>query len=190
MLMGFRHSKWKLALGVALLTTGLPFVGQVASQAQSPGDVIQIGNSPSQWNRFSSYWNQLINLSGPTAPTATQDSGAPTASATDPQVLEKQLMRNLQVSQPRLIPIIGLSGSSQLTGSITNRNKKPVTVSSINFEIIGPDGNLAQTATAVPDPATIPAGATVTFQRQLLTVPAKGRSVRLSNPPFTVQGGI
>jgi hypothetical protein len=186
MLMGFRHSKWKLALGVALLTAGLPFM----SRAQSPGDVIQIGNSPSQWGQFESYWNQLINLSGPTAPAATQDSGTSTSSATDPQVLEKDLMRNLQVSQSRLVPIIGLSGSSQLTGSITNRNKKPVTVSSINFEILGPDGGLAQTATAVPDPATIPAGATVTFQRQLLTVPAKGRSVRLSKPPFSIQGGI
>jgi hypothetical protein len=190
MLMGFRHSKWKLALGVALLTAGLPFVSQVASQAQSPGDIIQIGNSPSQWNQFESYWNQLINLSGPATPAASQGSGAPTASATDPQVLEKELIRNLQVSKQRLVPIIGLSASSQLVGSITNRNKKPVTVSSINFEIIGPDGKMAQTATAVPDPSTIPAGATVTFQRQLLTVPSKGRSVRLSNPPFSIQGGI
>jgi hypothetical protein len=186
MLMGFRHSKWKLALGAAVFAAGLPF----ASQAQSPGDVIQIGNSPSQWSQFSSYWNQLINLSGPTAPAATQGSSDPTASATDPQVLEKNLIRNLQVSNPRLAPIIGLSGSSQLMGSITNRNKKPVTVSSINFEILGPDGKLVQTATAVPDPATIPPGATVTFQRQLLTVPAKGRSVRLSNPPLSIQGGI
>ena len=99
-------------------------------------------------------------------------------------------MRNLSVSNPRLAPIIGLSGSSQLMGSITNRNKKPVTVSSINFEIIGPDGKMVQTATAVPDPATIPPGATVTFQRQLLTVPAKGRTVRLSNTPLSIQGGI
>jgi hypothetical protein len=185
MLMGFRHSNWKLTLGVAVLAVGLPF----ASQAQSPGDVIQIGNSPYQWSQFESYWNQLINLS---APTAAPDSNSitPAASATDPQVLEKELMRNIQVSQQRLAPIIGLSGSSVLMGSITNRNKKAVTVSSINFEILGPDGKMIQTASAVPDPATISPGATVTFQRQLPTVPVKGRTVRLSNPPLSLQGGI
>ena len=93
MLMGFRHSKWKLALGAAIFAAGLPF----ASQAQSPGDVIQIGNSPSQWSQFSSYWNQLINLSGPTAPTATPGSSNPTCkrnrSASSRKGLNAQFIR-------------------------------------------------------------------------------------------------
>lgn len=192
MVKGFRHSQWKLALGIALCAVGLPFSGQ----AQSPGDVIRIGNSPIEQSQYESYWNQLLNLSGPATPAATQGSGqdsnalSPASSATDPQVLEKELIRNLQISQTRLKPIIGLSGSSVLTGSITNRNKKAVTVSSVNFEIIGPDGSLVQTTSAVPEPATVQPGATVTFQKQLPSVPFRGRTVRLSKPAVAIQGGI
>jgi hypothetical protein len=185
MLMGLRHSGWKLVLGAVLLAGSFP----IASQAQSPGDVIQIGGSPSQWSQNESYWNQLINLNAPTAP-ANQASSDSNATATDPQALQQALVQNLQVSNVQLASIKQLSGSSQLTGSITNRNKKPVTVSSVNFQIIGPDGQLVQTSSAVPEPPTIQPGATVTFQRQLLNLPAKGRTVRLSNPAVSIQGGV
>lgn len=185
MLMSLRHSGWKLALSTAFLVGIFPAI----SRAQSPGDVIQIGNSPNQWSQYKSYWDQLINLNAPTAPTPDASSDA-TQTATDPQVLQQTLVRNLQINNLRLVPINQLSGSSQLMGSITNRNSKPVTVSSINFQIIGPDGQLAQTSSATPDPATIPPGATVTFQRQLLNLPARGRTVRLSNPAVSVQGGV
>jgi hypothetical protein len=181
----------------------LPFMLTVSagSRAQTPGDVIQIGSSPDQWSRYESYWNQLLNLGKPPAPptaapssqpgTSDSSSISPTtdpAQAVDPMALEKKLVRNLRVNNLRLERIIKLNGSSQVMGSLTNRNSQAVTVNSINLEVIGPDGALAQTIAATPEPATIPAGATVTFQRQLLTVPGDGGyKVRLAKTPFSVQ---
>jgi hypothetical protein len=192
MLMGFRRSNWKLMAGTILIATAtnLP----LTSRAQSPGDVIRIGN-PGQWSQFESYWNQLINLSAPKTPpdSADSSSGTPaTATATDPQILERNLIRNLRVSDLRLQPILKLNGSSNLMGRITNRNSKPVTVTSVNVEIFNADGVMVQTAAAVPQPATIPAGSTVTFTQELLTIPAdSGYRVRLSRvSPFSIQGGI
>jgi hypothetical protein len=192
MLIGFRRSNWKLLAGTVLIATvtSLP----LTSRAQSPGDVIRIGN-PGQWSQFESYWNQLLNLGGPKTPPASADASAgtpATATATDPQVLERNLARNLRVSGLKLLPILKLNGSSQLMGSITNRNSKPVTVSSVNLEIFNAEGAMVQTASAVPQPATIPAGATVTFVQELLTVPAdSGYRVRLSRTsPFSIQGGV
>jgi hypothetical protein len=183
-----------------LSTLLLPFVLSVpiASRAQSPGDVIQIGNSPAQWSQYRDYWNQLLNLGKPPAAPETPGSAiTPDSTAIDPStdqarvdpaVLEKQLARNLRVSNIRLQRIIKLNGSSQLTGSITNRNSKPVTVNSVNLEVLGPNGALSQTVAATPEPTTIPAGATVTFQRDLPTVPADGGyKVRLSKAPFSIQ---
>ncbi len=191
MWMGFRHSNWKVIVGAVLLSSvvSLPLVGR----AQSPGDVIRIG-SPTQWNQFESYWNQLLNLSAPQPPASpdlgsTSDTSA--ATSTDPQVLERTLAKKLRVSNLRLAPIVRLNGSSQLMGSITNGNSKAVTVSSINLEVLDSNGKLAQTVSASPEPATIPPGATVTFQRELLTVPADGGyRVRLSKTPFSLQGGV
>jgi hypothetical protein len=190
MWMGFRHSNWKAIVGAVLLSSVASF--PLVSQAQSPGDVIRIG-SPTQWNQFESYWNQLLNLSGPQTP-ASPDLGSADPSAatsTDPQVLERTLAKNLRVSNLRLAPIVRLNGSSNLMGSITNRNSKAVTVSSINLEVLDANGNLVQTNSVAPEPATIPPGATVTFQRELLTVPADGGyRVRLSKTPFSLQGGV
>ena len=174
----------------------LPFVLSlpIASRAQSPGDVIQIGNSPAQWSQYRDYWNQLLNLGKPpAAPEAPANPGSADPTSTDqakvdPAVLEKKLAQNLRVSNVRLQRIIKLNGSSQLTGNITNRNSKPVTVNSVNLEVIGPNGALAQTVAATPEPTTIPAGATVTFQRDLPTVSVDGGyKVRLSKTPFSIQ---
>ncbi|MGB8700943.1 MAG: FxLYD domain-containing protein [Thermosynechococcaceae cyanobacterium] len=191
--MGFWQSKWKLIAGTGLLiaSVGLPLV----SRAQSPGDVIRIGNSPYDWNQFNSYWNQLINLGGatraPSGAAAGVPSGAPAPSATDPQVLEKTLVRNLRISNMRFVPILKLNGSSQLTGSITNGNNKSVTVASINLEIYDAGGRLVQTSAVVPEPATIPAGGTVTFQKRLDTIPARGGyRAQLSKTPIVLQGGV
>jgi hypothetical protein len=173
----------------------------IAGRAQSPGDVIQIGNSPYEWSQYNDYWNQLLNLGKPPAapeatvsgdnPGAAVDGAAPTDQAkVDPAVLAKQLARNLRISNLRLQRVIKLNGSSQLSGSITNRNSKPVTVNSVNVEVIGPDGSLSQTIAAAPEPTTIPAGATVTFQRYLPTVAVDGGyRVRLSKTPFDIQAG-
>jgi hypothetical protein len=204
--MGMRMKKahWKVMAGSTLLSAvvGIPMV----SQAQSPGDVIRIGNSPYEWSQYESYWNQLINLGRPAAPAApagTSDSGAAgtpgelgapgtPAAAVDPQVLEKALIRNLRVSNLRLMPILKLNGSSQVMGSISNRNSKAVTVTGVNLEILDSSGTLVQTTSATPLPATVPPGGTVTFTQQLLTVPAdSGFQVRLSrSAPFSIQGGV
>jgi hypothetical protein len=191
MLMGFRKSNWKWIAGTLFLAAaiGLP----VVSRAQSPGDVIRIG-SPSDWSQYESYWNQLLNLSAtskPPSPAGGSGSDA-TATATDPKVLEQALIKNLRVSNVRLVPIFKLSGSSQVSGKITNSNSKAVTVSSVNLEVLDPSGSLVQTSAAVPEPSTIPAGATVTFQQRLDTIPSdSGYKVRLSRSnPFTIQGGV
>ncbi len=191
MLMGFCKSNWKWIAGSLFLAaaTGLP----VVSQAQSPGDVIRIG-SPSTWSQYESYWNQLINLSGASTPpnAAAGSGGDAAATASDPKVLEQVLIRNLRVSNVRLVPIFKLNGSSQVSGRITNGNSKAVTVSSVNLEVLDSSGNLVQTSAAAPEPSTIPAGATVTFQQRLDTVPSdSGFQVRLSRSnPFTIQGGV
>jgi hypothetical protein len=190
MLMGFRKSNWKWIVGSFFLAaaTGLPLV----SRAQSPGDVIRIG-SPSDWSQYESYWNQLLNLSGASkSPSAATASTGSDSTATDPKVLEQQLIRNLRVGNLRLESIVKLNGSSQIAGKITNGNSKAVAVSSVNLEILDSSGKLVQTSAAIPEPSTIPAGATVTFQQRLDTVPAdSGYRVRLSRSnPFTIQGGV
>jgi hypothetical protein len=190
MLMGFRKSNWKWIAGSIFLVAaiGLP----VVSRAQSPGDIVRIG-SPSQWSQYESYWNQLINLGNASKAASTSaGSSSVTDTATDPAVLEKQLVSKLRITNIRLAPILGFSGSSQLTGSITNNNSKAVTVSSINFDIFKSSGELQQTTSATPQPATIQPGATVTFSQQLLTVPAdSGFQARLAKTsPVTIEGGV
>jgi hypothetical protein len=189
MLMGFRKSNWKWIAGAVFLAAaiGLP----VASRAQSPGDIIRIG-SPGEWSQYESYWNQLIDLTAASKPAASAPGGSVSDTATDPAVLEKQLLNNIKVSKIRLEPIVGWSGASQLMGSVTNNNTKAVTVSSINFDIYKSSGELQQTTSAQPQPATIPPGGTVTFSQQLPTVPAdSGYQARLAKTsPVTIAGGV
>jgi hypothetical protein len=189
MLMGFRKSNWKWIAGSVLLAAaiGLP----VASRAQSPGDIIRIG-SPSQWSQYESYWNQLIDLGAASKPASAPEGSAGADTATDPAVLEKRLLSNIKVSKVRLEPILGFSGASQLMGSVTNSNSKAVTVSSINFDIYKSSGELQQTTSAQPQPATIPPGGTVTFSQQLPTIPSdSGFQARLAkSSPVTIAGGV
>ncbi len=162
-----------------------------AARTQTPGDIVVIGDSPLEWSEFQSRWNQLLNLSAPSAPAASQSGGEPVAQGEDPQVLAKKLKKNLRVSNLRLDPIIRLNGSSVAAGSLTNGNKESVTVSSVNFEIIGDRGKLIQTGSASPQPSTLAPGQTVTFQAELLTVPADaGYKIKLSSDAFVVQGGV
>lgn len=193
MLTGFSNTFTRLMVGSVLVSTVAlaPLVGR----AQTAGDIVVIGDSPREWSQFQSYWNRLLNLSAPSAPAAAPQSGqaGPSSleSAEDPQVLAQKLKKNLKVSKLRLDPIIRLNGSSMAAGSLTNKNKESVTVASINFEIVDDRGNLIQTGSASPQPTTLAPGQTVTFQRQLLTVPADaGYKIRLSGDPFVVQGGV
>jgi hypothetical protein len=101
-------------------------------------------------------------------------------------------LSNIKVSKVRLEPILGFSGASQLMGSVTNSNSKAVTVSSINFDIYKSSGELQQTTSAQPQPATIPPGGTVTFSQQLPTIPSdSGFQARLAkSSPVTIAGGV
>ncbi len=169
-----------------LLTLGLI----LPSQAQkNPGDIIVVGNSPSQWAQNQQYWNQLLGIFGSAVPAAV--SQVETTAPDNPQLLAQKILQNIQVSQPQLQPIIKLPGSSQVMGSVTNRNKEPVTISGVNFVVLDRSGNVIQTGSAVPEPATVGPGQTVTYQQTLLTVPFDiGATVRLGNPAVSVQGGV
>jgi len=171
-------------LSSALLA--LPPLGMVA-RAQTAGDVVVIGDTSEQQTALRDYWNQLMGLSTPPT-TAPEDTGlAPTV---DPQQLEQALLRRVRVGTPELRPIIGLSGSSQVRGSVTNGNDQPITVAAINYEIVDSSGNLIQTGSAVPQPATIAPGQTVTFTQDLLATSVFGKRVRLAKPAVVLQGGI
>lgn len=173
----------------SLLIVGAAAIPQF-SWAQSPGDIVVIGNSPDQWQRHRSYWNQLLNLNGPT-PRPGQGEQSLNRPTVDPRTLQEEILRNLQVSDLRLEPIIRLNGSSQLIGTLNNRNSTAVTVAGVNFEILDSKGNLVQTGVAVPQPATIAPGQAVTFQTALATIPPDGGfQVRLAQPPIVLQGGV
>ncbi|MBW4553051.1 MAG: FxLYD domain-containing protein [Aphanocapsa sp. GSE-SYN-MK-11-07L] len=182
------HPITKLALGS--LCVSLVALNSLPGQAQSAGDVVVIGNSPGQWSQNQFYWNQLLGLSGaaqvkqPANPLGDQ-------AAANPQTIEKQLLSGIRISGIQLQPIIKLPGSSQLIGTLTNGNSQPVTISGVNFKVVDDKGNFIQSGTAVPQPATVGPGQTVTFQTMLSTVPAdSGARVILMNPPVAIQGGV
>lgn len=155
--------------------------------AQSAGDIVVVGNSPSDWSRNQANWNQLMGLSRPKpAVTAPNPQGGRPAgpAAVDPKVLAA----NVRVSGLRLEPIIKLNGSSALTGTVTNGNRQPVTITGVNFEVFDADGKLLQTGTAVPKPATLAPGQSATFNETLTTVPSdSGAKVRLADPGVSIQ---
>lgn len=187
--------RWLTRLLVGSVLTSTAVVATLPGHTQSAGDVIQIGGSASEQARFESYWNQLLNLNGPSeaesADTANASNADFSESNVDPQVLAKKLSKNLKVSNLRLVPIIRLNGSSEVQGTLSNRNKQSVTVSGVNFEVLDRGGNLVQTGSAVPSPSTLSPGQSVTFKAELLTVPAGGNyKIRLTNPAFNIQGGI
>ncbi|PZD73937.1 hypothetical protein C1752_01754 [Acaryochloris thomasi RCC1774] len=188
MLTGFPNILSRLLVGSVLVSTVA--LAPQAARTQTPGDIVVIGDSPLEWSEFQSYWTQLLNLNAPSAPAETQ-TAASGAQGEDPQALAKKLEKNLRVSKLRLDPIIRLNGSSLAAGSLTNGNKEAVTVASVNFEIIDSSGQLVQTGSAAPQPSTLAPGQTVTFQAELLTVPADaGYKIRLSSDAFVVQGGV
>ncbi len=170
----------------------LTFAATAAYGQRAAGDIVIIGNSPYSWGRNQSYWNHLLNLAGATGSTAAREADATgDSAAADPKVIEQQLLRNIRVGEPRLQPVLKLPGSSEVTGTVTNNNREPVTIQSINFEVVGADGRLIQTGAAVPEPATIGPGQTVTYQQFLPTVPSDvGARVRLGRPPVLLQGGV
>ncbi|MCH9056732.1 FxLYD domain-containing protein [Synechococcus sp. PCC 6716] len=187
----YRHLR---AITMALVGAIAPLTlaASAAYAQRAAGDIVIIGNSPYNWGRNQRYWNHLLNLSGAMAPTAAVGGNPPSDTAeVDPQVLEQQLLRNIRVGQPRLQAVIKLPGSSEVTGTVTNNNRQPVTIQSINFEVIGSDGRLIQTGAAAPEPATIAPGQTVTYQQFLPTVPSDtGATVRLGRPAVVLQGGV
>jgi hypothetical protein len=190
MILGFHKSNWKWFSGTLFLLATMNL--SMSSMAQTSGDIIRIG-TPSEWSQYDSYWRQLIKDRDEKPvnfiPGAT-DSNLPPNGANS-KALEEELIKNLRVSDLRLVPIIKLNGSSQVTGKIRNNNAKSITVSSVNLEVLDSFGNLVQTSTSSPEPSTIPPGETVTFQRELYTIPFdSGYQVRLSRKnPFTISIG-
>ncbi len=200
----------KAKVGMAISAMLVAAIAAIPARAQSPGDIVVIGNSPTEWAQFQSYWNQLLQLSQPVPPAPSQPGAAlpppssPDASSPasgldpnaalpelDPQARQEDLIQNLRVNSLRLVPIIRLNGSSEVMGNLTNNNREAVTVSSVNFEVLDRQGQLVQTGSAVPEPATVAPGQTVTFKATLLTVPPDaGFRVRLASSPYLIQGGI
>jgi hypothetical protein len=186
----FYKSNLRWFAGAILLAFFMRFPS--ASFAQRTGDIVRIG-SPSEWSQYESYWRQLIKNRDRKLPNAltgkTDDDSI--VNRADSKDLEETLIKNIWVSDLRLAPIIKLNGSSLVTGKIRNSNNKAITVSSVNLEVLDSFGNLVQTSAPSPEPSTIPPGETVTFQKELYTVPFdSGYQVRLSrNNPFTINGG-
>ncbi|WNC46007.1 FxLYD domain-containing protein [Thermosynechococcus sp. GLH187] len=177
-----------------LWLTSIVLLGAIAPlpalAQRAAGDIVIIGNSPYEWGRNQRYWNHLLNLSGATAAASTP-TPSETPQEVDPKVLEQQLLRNIRVGQPQLQPVLKLPGSSVVTGTVTNNNRQPVTIQSVNYEVVGPNGQILQTGAATPEPATVDPGQTVTYQQMLPTVPADiGARVRLMQPAVRLQGGV
>jgi hypothetical protein len=190
MFLKFYKTSWKWLTGVLVLSVAMNF--STSSSAQRSGDIIRIG-APSEWNQYESYWKQLIKDRDkrPLEEVTGKTENNLTPNEADSKVLEEALIKNLRVSDLRLVPIIKLNGSSLVTGKIRNNNTKAITVYSINLEVLDSFGNLVQTSAPSPEPSTIGPGQTVTFQRELYTVPFdSGYQVRLSrNNPFSINSG-
>ena len=182
----FRTSQ---AVSLALLVgvLGFPKFSQAQSNELSQDNVIMIGGSPEEWSYYSNYWQQLVNLNP--AP-ETQDADFE-ADEFNPEMQQKaiaKLAKNVVVKNLRQDFIIKLNGSSQISGSVTNRNKEAVVVQGINFELRDSSGELLQTGSAVPTPNRLAPGQTATFSETLLTVPVdENLKLMLSKPGVIVQ---
>lgn len=177
---------------VAATQVGLttPTFGQYQGNA---GDIVVIGNSPAEWSRFRSFWRELIQATPPStsASSSTSSFGSQASDEPSPEEIEAKLKKNLVVSNLKFQPIVRLNGSSQVEGSLTNKNKKPVTVNSVAFEVVDSKGNLVRSGSAQPQPSNLSAGQTVTFSADLLGLAADSSyKVRLTQSPFVLQGGV
>jgi len=187
-----RKSKFLFGLGV-IVTTQLGLMAPSLGQYQgNEGDIVVIGDSPADWARFRSYWLDLLQISSPD-PVSAEAESTTTATASEPNTeeLEAQLTKNLAVSGLKFQSIRGLVGSSQVLGTLTNKNKQPVTVSSVSFEIVNSKGELVQSGSATPEPSTLNPGQSVTFSKDFFGLPAnKTHTVKLTPSPFVVRGGV
>ncbi|MEO0374566.1 MAG: FxLYD domain-containing protein [Cyanobacteria bacterium P01_A01_bin.17] len=174
----------RISVGLALIA--VPNLIAPATQAQE--DIIQIGGSPDEQQYYRSYWNDLVEL-GSQASQERQPQETSRVEA-DPESDLEKIVRNLDIRELVLEPIIRLNGSSQVFGILVNKNPEPVTVSAINFEVLDEDGNLLQTGSAQPEPSTLAPGQVVTFTKVLLTIPPDaGYEVTLSEPTFVIAPG-
>ncbi|WP_299487352.1 FxLYD domain-containing protein [Acaryochloris sp. IP29b_bin.137] len=168
-----------LLSAIAILPIAVPTTTNAAE------DIVIIGETAAQKQRFQTYWQQLLNLNQ-AAERAKPKPQAQSLQAAREKKLEK-ITHNLYVEDIGLDYIIQLNGSSQLSGILTNRNDIPVTVLAVNYEILDRSGYLLQTGSAQPKPSTIAPGQSVTFADTLWTIdPDEGYEVRLLDPPFQV----
>lgn len=175
-----------IALASALSLVSLPAAAQFTA-----GDTVVVGTTPAQQAALQAYWAQLLGLNAATTQALPAETDpAATAAAPNPQLLEQEIMRKLRVNGLQLKRIYGLSSSSELVGSVTNLNAKPVTLSGINYEIVDASGAVIQTGSATPAPATLAPRQTVTFRDSLPSTSVIGKTARLSRTPFVIQGGI
>ncbi len=176
----------QVGLGLALIT--IPSLVAPRALAQSAEDIVQIGGTPNEQQYYRSYWNELVELGSQAA--QTQESQQASRAEIDPEANLEKIIRNLDIRELVLEPIIRLNGSSQVFGILVNKNPVPVTVSAINFEILDDDGYLIQTGSAQPEPSTLAPGQVVTFTRVLLTIPPDAEyDLKLSEPTFVISPG-
>ena len=190
----FRNRLSKVWVGfsvVAAAQVGMMFPSFAQYQG-NPGDIVVIGDSPNEWSRYRSFWLDLIQVSTPTESTGPSgESFSQSDEEPSPEVLEAKLKKNLVVSNLKVKPILKLNGSSQVEGSLTNRNKKVVNVASVGFEILDGNGNLVRTGEARPQPSNVSPGQTVTFTTDLLGLATESSyKVRLTKSPFVLRGGV
>lgn len=181
-----RNSPTLLAKALLSLLTMLPLAFPAVAQAEQ--DIVIIGETAEQKQRFQSYWQQLLNLNQAVERARPKSQVQPKyAARVNREVKLKKILRNLKVEEIGLDYIIQLNGSSHLSGILTNENDQPVTVMAVNYEILDRRGNLLQTGSASPKPSTLAPGQSVTFADTLWTLaPDEAYEVRLLDPAFQV----
>lgn len=181
-----RNSPTLLVKVLLSLLTMLPLALPTVAQAEQ--DIVIIGETADQNQRFQSYWQQLLNLNQAAKRARPKSQVQPKYAARDDRDVKLQkILRNLKVEEIGLDYIIQLNGSSHLSGILTNENNQPVTVIAVNYEILDRRGNLLQTGSAQPKPSTIAPGQSVTFADTLWTIaPDEAYEVRLLDPAFQI----